>query len=80
MHAQRLVSLDAVLRRLKRLGGSLRKRPGYVLRLGVLVSARGLLYQSKPSIEATHVNTLGGTCKSDLRPLAKCVAGPGAAR
>ena len=73
-------SLDAVLRRLKRRGGSQRKRPGYVLRLGGLVSARRLLYQSKPSIEATRINTPSGTCKADLRPLAKCVAGPGGRR
>ena len=42
------MSLDAIRCHLERLAGSLRKRPGYVLRLGVLVSARGLLYQSKP--------------------------------
>ena len=73
-----LLSLNAVRCHLERLGGPDAERPGYVLRLGVLVSARGLLYQSKPSIEATHVNTPSGTCKADLRPLAKCVAGPGA--
>jgi hypothetical protein len=38
------------------------ERPGYVLRLGVLVGARRLLYQSKPSIEVLDVNTLSGSC------------------
>ena len=57
-----------VLSLLERLGGSQRKRPGYVLRLRVLVDARGLLYQSNPSIEARHVNTLSGRCKSNPLP------------
>jgi len=33
------------------------------LDLGVLVNARGLLYQSKPSIEIRYVNTATGGCK-----------------
>ena len=37
---------------------NLRGTSGYVLHLGVLVSARGLLHQSKPSIESFYVNTL----------------------
>ena len=44
--------------------------------LGVLVSARGLLYQSKPSIEAPHVNTLGGACNPNSPRLGKCVGAP----
>jgi hypothetical protein len=42
-------------------------RSGYVsCGLGVLVSARGLLHQSKPSIEDPHVNTPFGHCKANL--------------
>ncbi len=45
-----------------------KERPGYVPRLGLLVNARGLLHQSKPSFEATHVNAPGGICKPDFGP------------
>ena len=75
-----MVSLDAGAASSQAPGRISKERPGYVLHLGVLVSARRLLYQSKPSIEATHVNTLGGTCKPRFALLAKCVASPGVAR
>jgi hypothetical protein len=40
--------------------------PDYVPDLGVLVNARRLLHQSKPSIEIVHVNTATGDCKPNL--------------
>lgn len=43
--------------------------------LGVLVSARGLLHQSKPSIEDPHVNTLGGRCKPNPLPVGEVRTG-----
>jgi hypothetical protein len=66
---------------LARCGASSRRASGWVsgarprYASSVLVSARRLLYLSKPMIEASYVNTPGGTCKSDLRGLTKCVAG-----
>ena len=44
--------------------------------LGILVCARGLLYQSKPSIEDLHVNTLSRRCKPNPLPMGKCVVAP----
>jgi hypothetical protein len=49
---------------------------GYVLSLVCLVSARGLLYRSKPSIEVTNVNAGTPECKA-CRPR---VSGPWRAR
>jgi hypothetical protein len=57
----------------------------YVLSLGCLVTARGLLYRSKPSIEATNVNATVRECKPRqpgtsgrwrVRPTAPCSGGP----
>ena len=56
----------------------------YVLRVLVcLVSARGLLYPSKPSIEVTNVNAAAPECKAGqpcpIRPAASAPDGPTAA-
>jgi hypothetical protein len=60
-HEASPLALAAVGRRNDRVRGS-----AMSYGFGVLVSARGLLHQSEPSIEITHVNRLHGGCKADL--------------
>jgi hypothetical protein len=55
---------------------------GYVLGLVCLITARGLLYRSKPSIEVTNVNARTPDCKAGqsrpFRPVSSAPDGAGA--